>query len=30
VLNTGRVVYAGDVAGVERDQALINQHLGVF
>jgi hypothetical protein len=24
------VVYAGDVAGVERDQALINQHLGVF
>ena len=30
VLNTGRVVYAGDVAGVERDQSLINQHLGVF
>jgi branched-chain amino acid transport system ATP-binding protein len=29
VLNTGRVVYAGDVAGVRDDEALIAQHLGV-
>jgi branched-chain amino acid transport system ATP-binding protein len=30
MLNTGRVVFAGSVAEVRNDQALITQHLGVF
>ena len=30
LLNTGRVVYEGDVAGVRNDERLIAQHLGVF
>ena len=30
LLNTGRVVYEGGVAGVQNDQKLIAQHLGVF
>ncbi|MBV8536510.1 MAG: ABC transporter ATP-binding protein [Alphaproteobacteria bacterium] len=30
LLNTGRVVYEGDVAGVRTDDRLVAQHLGVF
>jgi branched-chain amino acid transport system ATP-binding protein len=30
ILNTGRVAASGGVAGIEADQALITQHLGVF
>jgi len=30
LLNTGRVVYEGDVAGVRNDERLVAQHLGVF
>jgi branched-chain amino acid transport system ATP-binding protein len=30
VLNTGRVVFAGDAERVRRDEGLITQHLGVF
>jgi branched-chain amino acid transport system ATP-binding protein len=30
LLNTGRVVYEGDVAGVRNDDRLVAQHLGVF
>jgi branched-chain amino acid transport system ATP-binding protein len=30
ILNTGRVVFAGDAAGVRDNQSLITQHLGVF
>jgi branched-chain amino acid transport system ATP-binding protein len=30
LINTGRVVFAGTVDEVRRDQALITQHLGVF
>ena len=30
LLNTGRVVYEGDAAGVRNDERLIAQHLGVF
>ncbi|MBV8535317.1 MAG: ABC transporter ATP-binding protein, partial [Alphaproteobacteria bacterium] len=30
LLNTGRVVYEGDVAGVRNNERLVAQHLGVF
>ena len=30
LLNTGRVVYEGDVAGVRNNESLVAQHLGVF
>ena len=30
ILNTGRIVFTGGVAELERDQELVTQHLGVF